>query len=478
MKIGRILGLFTVAVVGALAAVAIYAKFVKPETKIVEVPVENKALYVGLPGAEPGGAIDFTQAVAQSIDAVVHVKTKEFREQAVNPIFEYLFGEQDRSEPQPILGFGSGVIISKNGYIVTNNHVIAGSDEVVVVLNDKREFDAKLVGSDPTTDLALLKVDEKDLSYLNFGDSDALQLGEWVLAIGNPYDLTSTVTAGIVSAKARNINILRSQEFSIESFIQTDAAVNRGNSGGALINTRGELVGINAAIASRTGGFIGYSFAIPVTIVEKIVKDLMEYGAVQRAILGVTIQDVSADLAKENNLEALKGVYVSGVVDGGAAKEAGIKSGDVVLSIDDVPVNSSAALQEQVSKYRPGEKVRVKLSRKGSVKHFEVVLRNLEGSTEIVKREEIIEVLGASFEPISEKEKRALGITNGVKIVSLKSGKFAQVGIKEGFILTSVNKRPVNSVKEVVAILEDTEGGVIIEGVDRSGSKSYYAFGI
>lgn len=478
MKIGKILGLFTVALVGAFAAVVIYSKVIKPETIIVEVPVESKIQYVNLPGTQAGGARDFTEAVAQSIDAVVHVKTKAYREYAVNPLYEFFFGEQEHSEPQPILGFGSGVIISQNGYIVTNNHVIAGSDEVLVVLNDKREFDAKVVGTDPTTDLALLQVEQKDLSFLNFGDSQALLLGEWVLAIGNPYNLTSTVTAGIVSAKARNINILASQEFSIESFIQTDAAVNPGNSGGALINTRGELVGINTAIASRTGTFAGYSFAIPVSIVQKVVKDLMEYGAVQRAILGVTIQDVSAELAAEYDLEELKGVYINGVRDGGAAKEAGIKSGDVILSIDDVPVNSSAALQEQISKYRPGEKVRVKLNRKGNVKLFEVVLRNLEGSTEIVKREEVLEVLGASFKPIDDKEKRSLGIKNGVKVVSVKSGKFAQVGIKEGFILTSVNKTPVNSVKEVAQILEDAEGGVIIEGIDRSGSKSYYAFGI
>ncbi|MFO7668994.1 MAG: Do family serine endopeptidase [Bacteroidales bacterium] len=478
MKARRILGLFTVALGGALIAVAIYAGFVTPESTIVEVPVESKVRYVNLPGSEPGGSLDFTQAVAMSIDAVVHVKTKVFREYAVNPLYEFFFGEQEQSTPPPILGFGSGVIISKQGYIVTNNHVIEGSDEIVVVLNDKREYAAKLVGADPTTDIALLKVDQKDLSFLNFGNSEDLRLGEWVLAIGNPYNLTSTVTAGIVSAKARNINILASQEFSIESFIQTDAAVNPGNSGGALINTKGELVGMNTAIASRTGAFTGYSFAIPVTIVQKVVKDLMEYGAVQRAILGVTIQDVTAELAAANELDVLKGVYVNSVREGGAAKEAGIKSGDVILSIDGVEVNSSAALQEQVSKHSPGETVTVELNRKGTLKHLEVVLRNLEGSTEIVKREEVMEVLGATFEPVSDKEKRELGIRNGVKVVSVKSGKFAQVGIQEGFILTSVNKTPVNSVKEVSEILKNSEGGVIIEGVDRSGSKSYYAFGI
>ncbi|MCP4312115.1 MAG: Do family serine endopeptidase [Bacteroidetes bacterium] len=479
MKARRILGLFTVALVGALAAVVIYARLIQPEkASIVEVPVDNKIRYVNLPGTEPGSTLDFTQAVAQSIDAVVHVKIKVFREYAVNPLYEFFFGEQERSEPVPILGFGSGVIISKSGYIVTNNHVIDGSDEIVVVLNDKREYSAKLVGADPTTDIALLKVEQEGLSHLNFGDSDALQLGEWVLAIGNPYNLTSTVTAGIVSAKARDINILASQEFGIESFIQTDAAVNPGNSGGALINTKGELVGINTAIASRSGAYTGYSFAVPVSIVKKIVEDLMEYGAVQRAILGVRIQDVTAELAAEHEMEKLKGVYVSDIIEGGAAREAGIKGGDVILSIDGVEVNSGAALQEQFSKYRPGEKVKVLVSRKGNLKHFEVVLRNLEGNTEIVKRDEVLEILGANFAPVSDREKRALGIRNGVKVTSVKSGKFSKVGIKEGFVLTSVNKTPVNSVKEIAEIFEDLEGGVIIEGVDKSGSKSYYAFGM
>lgn len=478
MKARRLMGVFAVAMLGAFVAVIIYSRFIQPEMALLEVPVENKVQYVSLPGIEPGSGLDFTQAVAQSIDAVVHVKTKVFREYAVNPLYEFFFGEQERSEPTPIMGFGSGVIISKNGFIVTNNHVIQGSDEIVVVLNDKREFNAKLVGADPTTDIALLKVEQEGLSRLNFGNSDALMLGEWVLAIGNPYNLTSTVTAGIVSAKARNINILASQEFSIESFIQTDAAVNPGNSGGALINTKGELVGINTAIASRTGAFTGYSFAVPVSIVQKIVEDLMEYGTVQRAILGVTIQDVTAELAKEHDMDKLKGVYVNGVREDGAAREAGIKLGDVILSIDGAEVNSSAALQEQVSKYRPGEKVKVLVSRKGDLKHFEVVLRNLEGSTEIVKRDEVLDVLGANFAPVSDREKRALGIRNGVKVTSVKSGKFSKVGIKEGFILTSVNKTPVNSVKEIAKVLEDTEGGVIIEGVDRDGSKSYYAFGM
>lgn len=478
MKARRFFGLLTVTVLGAMLAVIVYARLFQPEAQVVEIPVEPKLQYVTLPGTTGGEVMDFTYAVEQSIDAVVHVKTKEFREYAVNPLYEFFFGDQPTSEPPPKLGFGSGVILSAKGYIVTNNHVIKGSDEIVVVLNDKREFDAVLIGSDPTTDIALLKVEAKDLSILNFGDSEALRLGEWVLAIGNPYNLTSTVTAGIVSAKARDINILRTQEFSIESFIQTDAAVNPGNSGGALINTRGELVGINTAIASQTGAFTGYSFAVPVSIVEKVVNDLIEYGEVQRAILGIRIQDVTAELAKENNFDEIEGVYVNSITEDGAANQAGIKRGDVILSINDTKVNSASELQVQISKYRPGEKVKVILRRDDKLKQFDVVLRNLEGNTEIVKKTELLDVLGASFEPVSERDKRSLGIRHGVKVISVKPGKFMKVGIKEGFVLTSVNKKPVNNVKDIADILKNTEGGVIIEGVDRDGSRSYYAFGM
>ncbi len=472
------MGLFVVAVLGAFVAIVVYARLFNAETTVVEVPGENKVQYVNLPGVSSGSALDFTGAVEQSIDAVVHVKTKEFREYQGNSLYELFFGEQSNGEAPPILGFGSGVIISNKGYIVTNNHVIDGSDEVVVVLNDKREYDARVIGADPTTDIALLKVDAKELSPLKFGDSDALRLGEWVLAIGNPYNLTSTVTAGIVSAKARNFGLLRSQEFSIESFIQTDAAVNPGNSGGALINTQGELVGINTAIASRTGAFTGYSFAVPVSIVEKIVTDLIEYGQVQRAILGVNIATVTADLAAEMKIDEIAGVFVISVRPEGAAREAGIKDGDVIISIDETGVNSSAELQEAVSKFRPGQDVSVVVRRDGKLKQFDVVLRNLEGSTEIVKKTDLMDVLGASFEPLSEREKQSLGIENGIRVKSVKEGKFMKVGIQEGFILTMVNKKPVSSVKDITSILKESEGGVIIEGVDRKGSRSYYAFGM
>lgn len=477
MKSRNIIVIFSITLVSALAAVFIYAKFFQPEPRIVEIQSVPEARQINFPVAENRFTMDFTAAAASTVNAVVHVKTTAFRATEVNPLYEFFFGITPETTPRPVTGFGSGVILSEHGYIVTNNHVIEGSDEIQVTMNDRRVFEAKLIGADPTTDLALLKIDSKNLPIIKYGDSDQLQLGEWVLAVGNPYNLTSTVTAGIVSAKARNINILRNQ-FSIESFIQTDAAVNPGNSGGALVNTAGRLVGINTAIASRTGAYTGYSFAVPVSIVQKVVSDMIEFGEVQRAILGVTIRDVTSDLAKEQGIEGTEGVYVTDLTDTGAAKDAGIKSGDVILSINDIRVNSVSELQEQVSKYRPNDKVKVILKRKGDLKQFDVVLRNMEGGTEIVKTNEIIEVLGAQLETVSNAEKRLLGISSGVRVTSLKPGKFMKVGIKQGFVVTSVNKTPVNSVKDITDILKDVDGGVIIEGVYGDGSKSYYAFGM
>ena len=477
MKARRFLGLFVVAVLGALVAIIVYARIFQPRTTVVEVPAEHSMRYVNLPSASSENTLDFTDAVANSIDAVVHVKTKMFREYQVNPLYEFFFGEQPRAEAPPLLGFGSGVIISRDGYVVTNNHVIEDSDEIVVVLDNKKEYNARLIGTDPSTDVALLKVDAEDLAFLPFGNSDELRLGEWVLAIGNPFNLTSTVTAGIVSAKARNLPLNRAQEYSIESFIQTDAAVNPGNSGGALINTRGQLVGINTAIATRTGSFSGYSFAIPVTIVEKVVNDFIEYGAVQRAILGVEIRDVTAELAREENLDEIEGVFVAGVRDGGAAKEAGIRPKDIIIAIDNKRVNSMSELQEMVSKYRPGETVRVVIKRNGELKQYDLVLRNLEGSIGMVIGDDQLELLGATFAPLSEREKKSLGISNGIRVESVKQGKFRQLGIREGFVLTTVNKKPVSSVNDIASILNESEGGIIIEGMDRNGSKAYYAFG-
>lgn len=478
MKTKSILGVFALTLVAAFSAVFVYSRFFQPEPKIVELQAEPAIRQVSLPISASAESLDFTEAIQLSIDAVVHVKVKQYREYAANPLYEFFFGEP-QGEPAPLVGYGSGVIISKDGYIVTNNHVIDGSDEIAVVLNDKRELDAKLIGADPRTDLALLKVEAEDIRWLSFGDSDALQLGEWVLAIGNPYNLTSTVTAGIVSAKARNINILRSQEFSIESFIQTDAAVNPGNSGGALINIRGELVGINTAIASRTGAFSGYSFAIPVTIVSKIVEDLREYGEVQRALLGVRIQDVTAELAEEKKLDKIEGVYVSEATEDGAAREAGLKSGDVIISIDGIKVNSSSELQETVSRYRPGDEVKVVIKRGGKLKPYTLVLRNFQGGVELARtQEDVWETIGADLEALDEKDKEKLGLSYGVKVTKIRQGTFAQNDIEEGFVILSINKSKVNTVKEVVELLKNSEGVVLIEGIDRKGRSAHHVLGM
>ncbi len=478
MKNRRFIGTIITAVAAAFIAVWAYAKWFQPEQQVVTVPAEQKMLYANLPTGEQEGAADFTIAAEKAVNAVVHVKTRAVRENSsYNPFYEFFFGERDDIQQRPVMGFGSGVIISSDGYIITNNHVIDRMDEIEVVLDDRRSFPAEVIGTDPSTDLALLKVDTEELPYLQYGNSDNLKLGQWVLAVGNPYNLTSTVTAGIISAKARNINILREQ-FAIESFIQTDAAVNPGNSGGALVNTVGELVGINTAIASRTGAYSGNSFAIPVSIVKKVIGDLKEFGVVQRAILGVTIQDVTQELANENNINNVSGVYINGLREDGAAKDAGIKVGDVILAVNNIPVNTVSELQEQISRYRPNDQVDVLIKRNGKEKLFEVTLRNMSGSTDIVKKDESISLLGASFEPASDEEKDRLGISGGVKVVSLKAGKLLSAGVREGFIITKINNKSVDNIDDIEDIIRDIDGGVYIEGIYPDGLIAYYAFGM
>jgi len=303
----------------AVIAVVVYASFFQPQVRTVEVPAQEKVVYTGLKEGALAASMDFTEAAEKAVHAVVHVKTKSQGSYSYNPFYEFFFGEKPNIQPQPQMGFGSGVVISADGYIVTNNHVVEGSDEIEVVMNDRRSFNAEIIGADPSTDIALLKIDATDLPYMVYGSSDDLRLGQWVLAVGNPYNIGTSVTAGIVSAKARSISILG--ESSIESFIQTDAAVNPGNSGGALVNTAGDLVGINTAIASRTGSYSGNSFAVPINIAKKVVADLKEFGQVQRAILGVTIQDVTQEVAKTNDIEKLQGVFVNGIRGGGSAEE-------------------------------------------------------------------------------------------------------------------------------------------------------------
>lgn len=475
MKAKNIAVTFIAALAASIIAVYAYSKFVPRTNKVIMAEVKNPFTYAGYEGELAPGNLNFINAAQNSVEAVVHVKTQSTR-YSYNPILEFFYGD-GYSESMPVVGFGSGVIISPDGYIVTNNHVIDKSEQVFVTLNDKREYEAKLIGADPSTDLALLKISEDDLHYIPWGDSDKLQVGEWVLAVGNPFNLTSTVTAGIVSAKSKSLGIIQDQ-YRMESFIQTDAAVNRGNSGGALVDVNGNLVGINTAIISPSGGYAGISFAVPAAIVKKVVLDLIEFGAVQRAILGVSIQDINADLAEENGIEEMEGVYIADVREDGAAKAAGIRSGDIILSIDGAKVNSSGELQEQVSRYRPSDKVDVVIKRDGETKHIEVTLRNLQGQTNYVSNSSFDDVLGAKFETVDKKEKEKLGITHGVKIVELKAGKLRAEGVKEGFIITQINNKPVYSIEELEKIIKGTRGGVFIEGVYPNGVVQYYAIGL
>lgn len=468
---------FLMSVVVAVIAVYAYSRFVKPEVKVITADSQQKMVYANLPQGQVNQVPDFTYAAEKAVHAVVHVKTKSMKSYGYNPFYEFFFGERQYMQPQPQMGFGSGVIISSDGYIITNNHVIDESDEIEVVLNDKRSFIASVVGTDKSTDLALLKIEAKDLPIIPYGNSDDLKLGQWVLAIGNPYNLTSTVTAGIVSAKARNINILNDRS-AIEAFIQTDAAVNPGNSGGALVNTNGELVGINTAIASQTGSYVGNSFAIPVSIVKKVIADLKEYGAFQRAVMGVEIMDVTQELAREKKIDKLEGVYIANLSENSAAEDAGIKEGDIILSVNNVPVNSSAELQEQISKYRPNDKINVLIRRDNKDKVYNVTLRNLSGTTGIVKKGDIISTVGASFEPITSEDKEELGIRSGVRVVSVSAGKFKEAGVKPGFIITHMNNKSVTSVDEIKDFLSRVKGGVYLEGVYPNGTRAYYAFGM
>ncbi|WP_321374703.1 Do family serine endopeptidase [uncultured Draconibacterium sp.] len=475
-KVGRISLTFLLVIAGAFVGVWAYSTFFdKPQ--VVTVKEEQAARYINLPADSEQQLPDLTFAAEKSIHSVVHIATKSVRTgqwSSGNPFLDEFFGLQ-RQQPQVQQGFGSGVIMSEDGFIITNNHVIEDAQDIKVILNDKREFDARLVGTDPSTDIALLKIDSKDLPYLTYGNSDNLKLGEWVLAVGNPFNLTSTVTAGIISSQGRNLGINQDQ-YRIESFIQTDAAVNPGNSGGALVNQQGNLVGINTAIASRTGSYTGYSFAVPVSIVKKVVEDLKEFGEVQRALLGVNIGDVNAEIAEELNLDKVEGVYIGGVVANGAANEAGLKEEDVIISVDGEKTKTAAELQEKVSQYRPGDDVDIVVIRDNERKQFTVTLRNKHGDTEIVR--DNTTVLGAEFEAVSNSVKEDLGIRNGIMITDLKKGKLKDAGLEKGFIITSVNKKPIYEVSDFKREVGNARGGILVEGVYPNGESAYYVFGV
>ncbi|WP_114778308.1 Do family serine endopeptidase [Botryobacter ruber] len=434
--------------------------------------------------------LNFIKAAQVSTPAVVHVMTEYAAPSAdrysspLDPFLRDFFGDGfgERQQRGPSLGSGSGVIISSNGHIVTNNHVIDKASKIEVVMNDKRKFTATLVGSDPTTDIALLKIDADNLPIMRYGNSDDLQIGEWVLAVGNPMNLTSTVTAGIVSAKGRSIDILRSTagEMGIESFIQTDAAVNPGNSGGALVNLNGDLIGINTAIASQTGSFAGYSFAVPSSIVSKVVDDLLKHGEVQRAFLGASIQEIDASFAEKNNIKTLNGVYIANVADKSGAQEAGLKSGDVLTSINGVSVRTSAQLLEQVARYRPGDKVKVTYVRDGKEKSANVTLKNRNNNTDVMKRSvaKAITFEGATFEPVSKEDMLRLGIDGGAQITNVRNSKFRETGMQDGFIITRIGDRAVNVPADVEKYLKDAGASVVyIMGIYPNGQKDYFSIG-
>ena len=475
---------FLVAILGGVVSLGLFFTFVNSDFKMSssgDNPQIQFTNYTSSPSV-PLESIDFVSAAQRTVNAVVHVTTTFQSQKYYNPWSQIFGGEKYYSQEQQ--ASGSGVIISSDGYIVTNNHVIDNAANIVISTNDNRTYSATLIGADPATDIALLKIDETELPAITFGDSDNLQVGEWVLAVGNPFNLTSTVTAGIVSAKARNINILHynptDEIFPLESFIQTDAAVNPGNSGGALVNGRGELVGINTAIASRTGSYSGYSFAVPVSIVQKVTADLLEFGLVQRAYIGVNISNIDQTLAKEKDLKTREGAYVRGLLADGAAADAGIEEGDIITKVQGFGVNNVTQLQEQIGKYRPGDKIEVLVLRKNNIKEFNVVLRDRYGNKELKKRdkEEMIRIFGAKMETLSVEEKVKLKIANGVKITDLESGKLKSAGLSAGFVITQIDKQPVDTPEDVNRILSSKRGGVLVEGLHPDGKADYYGFGM
>lgn len=420
---------------------------------------------------------DFVAASSISTQSVVYIKN----------ISEYTYSRSyldwffDRSPSSKTrISSGSGVIFSKDGYIVTNNHVVQDADRLEVVM-EKKTYSAELIGTDPSTDLAVLKVNAENLPVIPLGSSTDLQVGEWVIAVGNPFNLTSTVTAGIVSAKGRQINILQSK-FPIESFIQTDAAINPGNSGGALVNRDGSLVGINTAILSRTGSYAGYGFAVPIDIVKKIVGDIIEYGEVQKAFFGGEVTDFNSEIAERLDMEIdsngdIRGVILAYVQDDGAAARSGLKEGDIIVGFDGFDIDSESAFDEMLSYHSPGDRVNISYERKGKRSTANVTLTNREGTTSILKREIYTsEALGAQFEAVPKVERKLLEIEYGVRVFNIADGLIKRIGISEDFVITDINRNAIQDPERLAEILENIRGRVIIEGVNSKGREGYYSF--
>ena len=425
---------------------------------------------------------DFTYAAESAVEAVVYVEvTVKQRQQyqAIDPFFRFFFGDEYAApQSREQKGSGSGVIIRPDGYIVTNNHVVENATSISVTLNNNDQYEATVVGTDPATDVALIKIDAENLPTIPMGDSDKLRLGEWVLAIGSPLgvQLRSTITAGIVSAKGRSMPD-GSGEFKIESFIQTDAAVNPGNSGGALVNKKGELVGINTAIVSQTGAYSGYSFAVPVNIVHKVVDDLLDFGSVKRAVLGITMQPVDKKIASEMKLSSVSGVYVYEVLKGGAADEAGIRKGDVIIAIDGQQVTDGSSVQAKVNGYHPGDHARITYIRDGKENTVEVVFQGAATQTGERDADGSIAFYGAKLKAADSETLRALGLRSGVEVVSAGRGKMADAGAETGYIILYVNDEPVSKPEDVIAKAKKAQRAIYVEGVDQRGKSFYFGFG-
>ncbi len=464
------LKIILIAVLSGIAGSFLYNKFFPAKTYYVnqsgkpEIDLASITKYQDIKLSE-----DFVAASALCTQNVVFINT--LSTQTSSSWFDMYFG----GSSQQVQGSGSGVIYSADGYIITNNHVIDKSTKIEVV-HEKITYQAKIIGTDPSTDLALLKIEAKDLPFVKLGNSRDVKIGEWVLAVGNPFNLTSTVTAGIVSAKGRNINIVNSQ-FPIESFIQTDAAINPGNSGGALVNVRGELIGINTAILSKTGSYTGYGFAVPVDIVKKIVKDLIKYGEVQKPFMGAEVEELNTAYAEKLKLDNMTGVVVSYIQKDGASDKVGLQKNDVILKLNDYDINSKGSFDEYLSYYSPGDKIKITYKRDNKIKEEYIVLTNREGTTDVLKRETYkSETLGADFEIISKVEKEKLGIANGVRIVKVGNGLIRRLSLSEGFVIMSINKVPVSTPEEVVEILEKIRGRVVIDGITSNGQRGYYSY--
>ena len=424
---------------------------------------------------------DFTYAAESAVDAVVYVKVTSNRtaQQLPNSILDFFFGFPQGGAPQQqeSVGSGSGVIIRDDGYIVTNNHVIEKANKIEVTLNNNQTYQATLVGTDPATDIALLKIDAEGLPVIPFGDSDKLRLGEWVIAIGSPYDLRSTITAGIVSAKGRSMPNYTG-EYKIESFIQTDAAVNPGNSGGALVDKAGNLVGINTAIYSQTGSYTGYSFAVPVNIVKKIAYDLMDFGSVKRAVLGIVMQPIDDKIADDLKLSSRNGVYIYEVSKNGAADKAGIKAGDVLVAIDSVMITTPSSVQETVSRFSPGDVAELTVIRDGKKKEFKVTFKGTELENGIVADDGSIAFYGCSLKEASKETLSKYGLKSGVEIVEIGPGKMKEAGAVEGFVIQYVNEHQVKTPQDVIDIVKKSKRTVFIEGITPAGRTGYFGFGI